>query len=186
MKLTTKAVCFRTLRLFVIGTALAVIPFFVFSQDGFSFKFSEDGSAPPAGKIPSLEDISTSVGNPIAVITWKPIRGNMRFKRAVKCGNYERRFFVRDGMAVFEDRAELKGDWQEWYQTGANEIPQGGTLESLLNETWDWDFGMTLYQENFDKTMLIKFSKSDGDGFVKNEDGCLYACGYWYFIAGKL
>jgi hypothetical protein len=186
MKTTKRAICFRTLWLFAMGTALVVIPPFVYAQEDFSLEFSEDGSSPPVEHIPSLEDISKLMGNPIAVVTWRAIRGNMRFKRAVKCGNYERRFFARDGLAVFEDRAELKDGWQEWYQTGANEIPEGETLESLLNETWDWDLGITLYQENLDKTMLIKFSPFDGDAFAKTEDGSLYAFGYWYFIDGKL
>jgi hypothetical protein len=158
-----------------MAAVLAIMPFPVFPE--------EEGSA---GKIPSLEAISNQVGNPIAVVTWRTDRGNMRFKRAVKCGIYERRFHVEGNKVVFEDRAEMQGDWQEWYKTGENELTGGDSMETVLDREWDWEHGITLYQENIDKTMLIKFFKSDIGGFYSNGDGYLYAYGSWYFIEGKL
>jgi acyl-coenzyme A synthetase/AMP-(fatty) acid ligase len=135
----------------------------------------------------SLEDISKQLGTPIAVISWRTQTGVLRIKRAVKGGNYERRYIEKDGTVIFEDRAEMEGYWQQWYQTGANELPDNETLESILEQIWEnWEYGITSYHENIDKTMLIKFYKSDDNGFVYNDDGYLYIYGYWYFIDGKL
>jgi hypothetical protein len=81
----------------------------------------------------------------------------------------------------------MEGYWQQWYQTGANKLAEGETLEAILEQIWgNWEYGMTLYHENIDKTMLIKFYKSADNGFIFNEDGYLYLYGYWYFIDGKL
>jgi hypothetical protein len=81
----------------------------------------------------------------------------------------------------------MQGLWQQWYQTGANKLAEGETLETILEQVWgNWESGMTLYHENINKTMLIKFYKSADSGFVFNEDGYLYLYGYWYFIDGKL
>jgi hypothetical protein len=147
--------------------------------------FPQNGSSPGAEKIPGLEDISRQTGSPIAVIMWRTERGNLRFKRAVKCGQYERRFHVEGRNAIFEDRAELGGDWQEWYKTGENELEEGKGLEETLLAEWDWDFGMTLYQENINKTMVVKFMKTEG-GELYKDDIYVYFYGEWYFIEGKL
>jgi hypothetical protein len=44
---------------------------------------------------------------------------------------------------------------------------------------------MTLYQENINKTMVIKFIKSE-DGELYKDDKYVYFHGEWYFIEGKL
>ncbi|MCL1928762.1 MAG: hypothetical protein FWG07_08235 [Treponema sp.] len=49
-----------------------------------------------------------------------------------------------------------------------------------------WEYAMTMYHENIDKTMIIKFYKSNDNGFTESEDGYIYLYGYWYFIDGKL
>jgi len=166
----------RVKRLLIVF--LAFISFSAFPQEDFLLK---------GEGIPSLEDLSKQLGNPIAVISWRTSAGALRIKRAVKGGYYERRYIVKNGIAIFEDRAELQGYWQQWYQTGANEIPEGKTLESILKQVWEnWEYGMTLYHENIDKTMLIKFYNDNGNEFVTNEDGYIYIHGYWYFIEGKL
>ena len=158
---------------------IVFLPVCIFSQEDFLLNGKE--------KIPSLEEISKQVGNPIAVITWRTLNGNLRIKSAVKCGNYERRYMVENGIAVFQDRAEFEGTWQDWYQTGANKLTEGEELEIILEQVWgSWESGITLYRENINKTMLIKFYKSHDNGFVKNEDGYLYLYGYWYLIDGKL
>jgi hypothetical protein len=72
-----------------------------------------------------------------------------------------------------------------WYQTGENELEEGAYLEATLLAEWDWDFGMTLYQENINKTMVIKFIKSE-DGKLYKDDWYVYLQGEWYFIEGKL
>jgi hypothetical protein len=154
---------------------LVNFPFLLFSQEDFLLPFS---------KVPSLEDISIEMGNPITVIAWRSILGNMRFKRAVLCGNYERRFRVANTKVIFEDRAEFKGDWQDWYITGEKELEKDETIETVLSIFLDYDLGLTIYQENIDKTMVIKFSKrSDTAG---GDDGYFYIYGVWYFIEGKL
>jgi hypothetical protein len=156
---------------------LILISFSLFPQEDFLLR---------GEGIPSLEDISKQLGSPIAVIAWRTQTGVLRIKRAVKGGNYERRYIVKNEIAIFEDRAEMEGYWQEWYQTGANELPDNETLEAILEQIWEnWEYGITSYQENIDKTMLIKFYKSDDKGFVFNDDGYLYIYGYWYFIDGK-
>jgi hypothetical protein len=160
----------------VLCLVLAAVPFFAFSQDI---------SLSSAGTIPSLEDISRQVGTPITTIMWRTERGNMRFRRAVKRGVYERRFRVEGRKVVYEDRGELDGDWQEWYQTGENELDEGKRLEETLRTEWDWNYGITLYQENVDKTMVIKFIQREDGGFYTDGE-YLYLYGEWYFIEGKL
>jgi len=91
----------------LISIIFVNISLFVFSQKYFNLPFD---------KIPTLEDISEEMGNPIRVITWMSVRGNMRFKRAVLCGDYERRFFVDNNKVTFEDRTEFKDVWQNKYK----------------------------------------------------------------------
>jgi hypothetical protein len=79
----------------------------------------------------------------------------------------------------------MGGDWQEWYKTGENELEEGKGLEETLLAVWDWDSGITLYQENINKTMVIKFLKSE-DGALYKDDMYVYFYGEWYFIEGKL
>jgi hypothetical protein len=151
------------------------IPCMAFSEDDFLLHGS------------SLEDLSKQLGNPIEVITWRNTRGALRIKPAVKGGNYQRRYSVENGLAVFEDRAEMSGRWQQWYQTGANELDKGEKLETLLEQIWgSWESGITLYHENIDKTMVIKFHQSAENGFAFSKDGYLYLHGYWYFVDGKV
>ena len=167
---------FEQYRGMVLGMVLILVPFFAFSQEFFLSS---------AGTIPSLEDVSRQVGSPIMTIMWRTERGNMRFRRAVKRGVYERRFRVDGRKVVYEDRVEMDGYWREWYQTGENELDPGKYLEETLRTEWDWNFGITLYQENIDKTMVIKFiQREDGEFYTDNE--YLYLYGEWYFIEGKL
>jgi hypothetical protein len=79
---------------------------------------------------------------------------------------------LKAGTRFLKTGWNLAGDWQEWYKTRENELEEGRRLEETLLAEWDWDFGMTLYQENINKTIVIKF--------IKSEDG------EWYFIEGKL
>jgi hypothetical protein len=166
---------FRKGRGLMLSVVFIMVPFFAFPQDDASLG---------AGKIPSLEDIARQTGNPIRPIMWRTERGNLRFKQAVKCGSYERRFYVEGRKVVFEDRAEMGGDWQEWYKTGENELEEGKGLEETLLAVWDWDFGITLYQENINKTMVIKFISEDRA--LYKDDMYVYFYGEWYFIEGKL
>jgi hypothetical protein len=158
--------------------ALTLISFSLFPQEDFLLK---------GEGIPTLENISEQLGNPVAVMSWRNQRGVLRIKKAVKGGNYERRYKVKDNIAIFVVRAEMEGYWQQWYQTGANELPENETLESILEQIWEnWEYGITSYHENIDKTMLIKFYKSDGGGFSFNDDGYIYIYGYWYFVEGRV
>ncbi|MDR2768659.1 MAG: hypothetical protein LBB82_10090, partial [Treponema sp.] len=75
----------------MLSAVFIMLPFFAFPQDNAS---------PGAGKIPSLEDIARQTGNPIRPIMWRAERGNLRFKQAVRCGSYERRFSIAGGTAV--------------------------------------------------------------------------------------
>ena len=159
-------------KILLISILFTSVPLFVFSQENFDLPFD---------KIPTLEDISEEMGNPIRVITWMSVRGNMRFKRAVLCGNYERRFYVDNNNVTFEDRAEFKDVWQNWYKTGENKLAENETIETVLDIFLKYDLGLTIYQENIDKTMVIKFLSSNS-----NDDGYVYIYGIWYFIEGNL
>lgn len=159
----------------VFGIVLVMVPFFAFSQNIFPSS---------AVTIPSLEDISRQVGNPITTIMWRTERGNVRFKQAVKRGIYERRFRVNGRKVTYEDRVELDGDWREWHPTGENELDKGKRLEETLRTEWDWNLGITLYQENIDKTMVIKFIQREGGEFYTDNE-YLYLSGEWYFVEGK-
>ena len=157
---------------------LTIIPLFVFSQEDFQIQGTDSIS---------LEAISKQLGNPIEALSWKTSEGVVLIKTAVKGGHYERRYIVKNGIAIFEDRAEMAGDWQQWYQTGANTLAANEKLETILEQIWGtWEYAMTMYHENIDKTMIIKFYKSNNNGFTESEDGYLYLYGYWYFIDGKL
>jgi len=166
-----KLIKIKFVKALLISIIFVNVSFFVFSQENFNLPFD---------KIPTLEDISEEMGNPIRVIAWRSVRGNMRFKRAVLCGDYERRFCVDKNKITFEDRAEFKGVWQNWYKTGENNLAENETIETVLDIFLNNDLGLTIYQENIDKTMIIKFIKSNDD------DRYVYIYGIWYFIEGKL
>ena len=119
--------------------------FFAYSQE--DFVIYGDG-------IPSLEDLSRQLGNPITVITWRTERGNMRFKRAVLDGLYERRYIVNNGVAIFEDRAEMSGEWQEWYQTGANELAENQKLEATLQVASWRENGYVIRERDYHLTRI--------------------------------